>query len=157
MKSRKHLVTIIQKFIRTHPYKDLAKVMLEIINLNESIAKIEVEKYIVDEKLSTINNEYNALMNDKTYANSDLSNIVYKERTNLEKLNKDYETKLIDKKDKFKTVNEVYKKIENYYLNNQLLQQNNNTNITITATPEQLQQFIITQEDEQQQLDSIEA
>ena len=161
MKSRKHLVSIIQKFIRTHPYKDLAKVMLEIINLNESIAKIEVEKFIVDEKLNTISNEYNALMSDKTYAHSDLSNIVYKERTNLEKLNKDYETKLKDKKEKFNTVNELYKKIENYYLTNQLHQQSNNNNInnsiTITTTPEQQQQFI-TQEDEQQQyLNSIEA
>jgi hypothetical protein len=135
--------------------------MLEIINLNESIAKIEVEKFIVDEKLNTISNEYNALMNDKTYANSDLSNIVYKERTNLEKLNKDYETKLKNKKEKFNTVNELYKKIENYYLTNQLHQQSNNNNInnsiTITTTPEQQQQFI-TQEDEQQQyLNSIEA
>ena len=138
--------------------------MLEIINLNESIAKIEVEKFIVDEKLNTISNEYNALMSDKTYAHSDLSNIVYKERTNLEKLNKDYETKLKDKKEKFNTVNEVYKKIENYYLTNQLHQQSNNNNInnnnsiTITTTPEQQKQFI-TQEDEQQQqyLNSIES
>ena len=159
MKSRKHLVSIIQKFIRTHPYKDLAKVMLEIINLNESIAKIEVEKFIVDEKLNTIVGEYDTLMNDTTYANSDLSKIVFKERNNLEKLNKDYETKIADKKDKFKTVNELYNKIEDYYLNSQLSQQintnvNGNTNNTFTIE----QPVFITQENEQQQqqFDSID-
>ena len=164
MKSRKNLVSIIQKFIRTHPYKDLAKVMLEIINLNESIAKIEVEKFIVDEKLNTIIGEYDTLMNDKTYANSDLSKIVYKERSNLEKLNKDYEMKIADKKEKFKTVNELYQKIEDYYLNNnnQLHQQvnpnanMNNNNMTNTFTIEQ--PVFITQENEQQQqqFDSID-
>lgn len=110
-KSRRALLILISKFIKNYPYKDFARTMMEILNLNEAIAKIEIEKFLIDEKISMMNEEYAT----KEMNSSDLWNLVKKEFDNLKKLNNDFETKIKEKKDKMKLLNDEYKRLESIY------------------------------------------
>ena len=110
-KSRRALLILISKFIKNYPYKDFARTMMEILNLNEAIAKIEIEKFLIDEKISMMNEEYAT----KEMNSSDLWNLVKKEFDNLKKLNSDFESKIKEKKDKMKILNDEYKRLESIY------------------------------------------
>ena len=45
-------MNLIQKFIRQFPNKDFARIMLDILSLNEQIASDELNKNIIEDKLA---------------------------------------------------------------------------------------------------------
>ena len=58
VKARKNFMNLIQKFIRQFPNKDFARIMLDILSLNEQIASDELNKNIIEDKLAFMLNDY---------------------------------------------------------------------------------------------------
>ena len=105
--SRKHLISLFKSFARSYPYKDFAKTMCDILTLNESIAKVELEKFIIEDKLSQ--------MNANVIDDTELCSIVKKEHENLKKLFNDYDAKLSKQKEKMNILNANYAKLDQFY------------------------------------------
>lgn len=105
--SRKHLISLFKSFARSYPYKDFAKTMCDILTLNESIAKVELEKFIIEDKLSQ--------MNANEIDDTEICSIVKKEHENLKKLFNDFDTKLSKQKEKMNILNENYAKLDQFY------------------------------------------
>ena len=57
-KQDKILMNLIQKFIRQFLNKDFARIMLDILSLNEQIASDELNKNILEDKLAFMLNDY---------------------------------------------------------------------------------------------------
>ena len=106
-KSRRNLYLIIKKFIRLFPFKELTRIMLEIINISEQISNDELNKYIIEEKISLMKNNYK---NFSQQMDNDINSIIKKEYDNLKKLLNDIENKIVLKNETLKELNEEYEK-----------------------------------------------
>ena len=106
-------MNLIQKFIRQFPNKDFARIMLDILSLNEQIASDELNKNIIEDKLAFMLNDYDNSIKKKTLnSSSDLSKIVKKEHENLKKLITDYDNKIFMKSEQLNLLNKDYDKYE---------------------------------------------
>ena len=113
VKARKNFMNLIQKFIRQFPNKDFARIMLDILSLNEQIASDELNKNIIEDKLAFMLNDYDNSIKKKTLnSSSDLSKIVKKEHENLKKLITDYDNKIFMKSEQLNLLNKDYDKYE---------------------------------------------
>ena len=113
VKTRKNFILLIQKFIRQFPNKEFAKIMLDILSLNEQIASDELNKNIIEDKLSFMLNDYDNSIKKKTLnSSSDLSKIVKKEHENLKRLITDYDNKIFMKNEQLNLLNKDYDKYE---------------------------------------------
>ena len=106
-KSRRNLYLIIKKFIRLFPFKELTRIMLEIINISEQISNDELNKYLIEEKISLMKNNYK---NFSQQMDNDINSIIKKEYDNLKKLLNDIENKIVLKNETLKELNEEYEK-----------------------------------------------
>ena len=109
VKARKNFMNLIQKFIRQFPNKDFARIMLDILSLNEQIASDELNKNIIEDKLAFMLNDYDNSIKKKTLnSSSDLSKIVMK----IKKLITDYDNKIFMKSEQLNLLNKDYDKYE---------------------------------------------
>ena len=110
-KQDKILMNLIQKFIRQFLNKDFARIMLDILSLNEQIASDELNKNIIEDKLAFMLNDYDNSTEKKTLnSSSDLSK--KKEHENLKKLITDYDNKIFMKSEQIILLNKDYDKYE---------------------------------------------
>ena len=111
-KSRRNLYLIIKKFIRLFPFKELTRIMLEIINISEQISNDELNKYLIEDKISLMKNNYN---NFSKQIDNDINSIIKKEYDNLKRLLNDIENKILIKNEKLKELNEEYEKYKTIF------------------------------------------
>ena len=122
-KSRRNLYIIIKKFIRLFPFKELTRIMLEIINISDQISNDELNKYLIEDKISLMQNNYN---NYSKQMDNDINSIIMKEYNNLKRLLNDIENKILIKNEKLKELNEEYEKYKIIF-NDKMCKETNNT------------------------------
>ena len=112
--NRRNLFNLIQKFIRLFPYKELTKIMLDIINITEQLGNDELNECLIENKISLMENNFKNY--SKNNVNNDLNNILQKEYDDLKNLLNDLKNKIIIKNEKLKAMNDEYEKYKKIFI-----------------------------------------
>ena len=112
--NRRNLFNLIQKFIRLFPYKELTKIMLDIINITEQLGNDELNECLIENKISLMENNFKN--HSKNNVNNDLNNILQKEYDDLKNLLNDLKNKIIIKNEKLKAMNDEYEKYKKIFI-----------------------------------------
>lgn len=101
---------IIYSIIKSFPIKNIAKIIQDNLSARESLAKNESERKALNFRINILDSELQALSREKSSNsnsnNFDLLKIINTEKDSLVQLNKDFEKKIIDKKNHLKSLDE---------------------------------------------------
>ena len=109
--SKKKIINLINSFTKIFPDKNISKLMMDLINLNELITNDIFNRDIINDKINILNIDFDKNSND-------LKKIIYKEIESLKTLLNDYEKNIKEKEKKFDKIYDEYKNEEKNFNNN---------------------------------------